>query len=359
MQAFPSAITQRNNILVRVMIMVLPAILLLATVVPTAIAKNEEVAPIVSYTYTITDGDQVVTHTTQATDPAEVLEQAGVVLKSGDTYAADAEKLEISISRIQDITVYYCGEKMLFTSYGETVQDLLERQNLSCDGDYVVSTELSSETYDGMEVMVDCVVLQSQTHTEEIPFETTYCYAPSMEKDQQMVTIKGKPGQLQITTEVLYVNSQETERNVVEEVVIAQPVNEVIVIGTGEKVGSKNEAPAIGDGVIVTPDGQVLTYSKTGQFKATAYTHTDEGCDMTTATGTTVHWGTVAVDPTVIPYGTRMFIVTNDGAYIYGLSTAEDCGGAIKGNRLDLYFPTDAECWQFGVRSATVYFLDE
>ena len=77
-----------------------------------------------------------------------------------------------------------------------------------------------------------------------------------------------------------------------------------------------------------------------------------------TATGTTVRVGTVAVDPTVIPYGTRMFIVTNDGTYIYGIGTAEDCGGAIVGNELDLYFDTDAECWEFGVKGCTVYFLD-
>ena len=71
----------------------------------------------------------------------------------------------------------------------------------------------------------------------------------------------------------------------------------------------------------------------------------------------TVRLGTVAVDPTVIPYGTRMFIVSNDGAYIYGIATAEDCGGGVKGNHIDLYFPTVDECWEYGVRSATVYFL--
>ena len=80
---------------------------------------------------------------------------------------------------------------------------------------------------------------------------------------------------------------------------------------------------------------------------------------MTTATGTTVRVGTVAVDPTVIPYGTRMFIVSNDGNYVYGIGTAEDCGGAIKGNRLDLYYPTDAECFAFGRIGCTVYFLGD
>ena len=54
----------------------------------------------------------------------------------------------------------------------------------------------------------------------------------------------------------------------------------------------------------------------------------------------------------------RQLLVCNDGSYIYGIGTAEDCGGAIKGNRLDLYFPTTAECFKFGIKGCTVYFLD-
>lgn len=354
MQAFPSAVTQRHNVLVRVMIMVLPVVLLLATVIPTAIAKDEAAS---GYTYTIVDGDQVVKYTSAATDPAAVLKQAGIALKSGDTYTTEGNR-KIIISRLQTILVYDRGEQIKVTGYGETVQALLDRMGISYGGENVVSVELTDETYDGMEVWVDCVLQQTQTYTEELPYEVSYCYDPDLERGMEVLMMEGKPGQLQITADVVYVNSMETERNVITETVIEEPVNEVIVVGTGEQTDEMGGAPAIGDGVIVTADGQILTYSKTGQFKATAYTHTDEGCDMTTATGTTVHWGTVAVDPTVIPYGTRMFIVTNDGAYVYGLSTAEDCGGAIKGNRLDLYFPTDPECWAFGVRSATVYFLD-
>ena len=53
-----------------------------------------------------------------------------------------------------------------------------------------------------------------------------------------------------------------------------------------------------------------------------------------------------------------MFIVSNDGAYVYGISVAEDCGGDIKGDRMDLYFPTFDECIQFGRRVCTIYFLD-
>ena len=76
-----------------------------------------------------------------------------------------------------------------------------------------------------------------------------------------------------------------------------------------------------------------------------------------TYTGTAVRVGSVAVDPRYIPYGTRMFIVSDDGCYIYGLSVAEDCGGAIKRDRIDLYFPTYDECIQFGRRNCTIYFL--
>ena len=76
-----------------------------------------------------------------------------------------------------------------------------------------------------------------------------------------------------------------------------------------------------------------------------------------TATGTVVHWGTVAVDPRYIPYGTRMFIMASDGSYVYGIATAEDCGGDIKGDRMDLYMPTYEQCMEFGRRRCTLYFL--
>jgi 3D (Asp-Asp-Asp) domain-containing protein len=140
--------------------------------------------------------------------------------------------------------------------------------------------------------------------------------------------------------------------------VITQPVNEIIAIGTGSaEAEATSGGLIIGDGFIITEDGEVLTYTHTQQARATAYTHTDAGCDFWTATNTHVRIGTVAVDPRYIPYGTRMFIVSNDGAYIYGIATAEDCGGAIKQDRIDLYFPTTAECFQFGRRDCTIYFL--
>ena len=110
----------------------------------------------------------------------------------------------------------------------------------------------------------------------------------------------------------------------------------------------------IGNGLIRLPTGEVLTYSNEITSLATAY------CDKgLTATGTQARVGAIAVDPECIPYGTRMFIVSMDGEYIYGIATAEDCGSKayIYDTRIDLHFDTYQECRQFGARWCKVYFL--
>ena len=53
-----------------------------------------------------------------------------------------------------------------------------------------------------------------------------------------------------------------------------------------------------------------------------------------------------------------MFIITNDGEYVYGIAAAEDAGDSnIVGNRIDIWLPTKAECYQFGYRECTIYIL--
>lgn len=351
MQAITAFIEKRKSLFLRVVAMVLPVIVLFVLLTTTAFAQT---------TYVITDGDHVRVYTTYATNPAEVLDQAGFQLGEDDTYTTQPGDgvSEITVQRSQLIHVNYCGEMHQITSYGETLETLLNREGFNVYGEYTVSAPLHTETYDGMEITIDCVVEMKQTYTVDIPFETTYCYDPTLPEGEEEVLVAGVTGQLLRTANVVYVNSVEKSHTVVEEHVALQPVNQIIKVGTGTHMEVDSNMPAIGDGVIVTSEGEILTYSRSEQFLASAYTHTDEGCNMTTATGTTVRVGTVAVDPTVVPYGTRMFIVTNDGSYIYGIGTAEDCGGAIKGNRLDLYFETDPECWTFGLRGCTVYFLD-
>lgn len=312
-------------------------------------------------TYVITDGDRVVTYTTFATDPAEVLGQAGLTLREYDTYTTEAVggTEAITIRRAQSITIEYHGQTTKTTSFGETAGELLSRLNLDVSGEDVVSHGMDDITYDGMVLRVDRIVTVRETYTTTVPHPVSYCNDASVPAGMEDVLIRGVDGELLRTADVTYVNGVETGRQVLSETLTRAPVTEIIGTGTGEDTGTADPGamPVISDGYITLPTGEVLTYTGTATIRATAYTHTDAGCDFVTATGTTVHRGTVAVDPRYIPYGTRMFIVSNDGAYVYGISVAEDCGGDIKGDRMDLYFPTFDECIQFGRRVCTIYFL--
>lgn len=309
-------------------------------------------------TYVIRDGERVVTYTTFATDPAQVLGQAGLALTEYDTYTTEAVDggEEITICRAQSVTVRYHGEETTVTAFGGTAGELLSRLNLELGGDDVASHAPDTPLEDGMVLSIDRVVTQEECYTVAIPHDTLTCNDAALPQGTQVVLIPGQDGELRRIARVTWVNGVETGRELLEETVLTPSVTEVIALGTGD-TPEKPQVPVIADGYITLPTGEVLTYTDTATIRATAYTHTDAGCDMTTSTGTTVHWGTVAVDPRYIPYGTRMFIVSNDGAYVYGIAVAEDCGGDIKGDRMDLYMPTYEECIQFGRRVCTIYFL--
>lgn len=80
---------------------------------------------------------------------------------------------------------------------------------------------------------------------------------------------------------------------------------------------------------------------------ATAYSG-----DKLTSTGTIPKWGTIAVDPSVIPYGSKVYIPRFNRYF-----TAEDCGGGIKGNRIDIYMTSEAKCISWGVRKIEIQII--
>ena len=350
MQLFVPTLFRRKNRFFAAIAMVLVAACLVGTLSQTAKAEN---------TFVITDGDAVKVHTTTATDPDQVLAEAGFSLAEDDFYttAENDGVSEINVQRLQTITVYNGSEVLTATSYGEPLSELLVRLGITIDETVVVSVPVDTVTYHGMQVRINNLGESTERYTVEIPFETVYCDDPSLALGEEKILVAGVPGQAIRTSVVTYVDGKEESRTTTEETVTLEPVDQVVAVGTGEQVGQVNDKPIIGDGFIVLPTGEVLTYTRTDQFVATAYTHFDSGCDEYTSNGAKVKWGVVAVDPSVIPYGTRMFIVANDGSYVYGLSTAEDCGGAIQNKRLDLYMPTLEEAYAFGVRNCTVYFL--
>ncbi len=345
---------RRRDLVIRLYVSLLSLILclsMMALLTQTAFAR----------TYVITDGDLVVTHTTFATDPAEVLGQAGVALNEHDTYTTSdvAGQETITVSRAQKITIQYHGKTTGTTSAGETVGELLQRLELDVSGEDVVFPGMEDRTYDGMTITVDHIKVRRETYSSTISREVRRYADATLPEGVEETIAEGIDGELLCMADVTYVNGKEIGRTVISETVTRQPETKIIGVGTGEMPVQEEDPdmPIIGDGFIKLPTGEVLTYTRKDTVRATAYTHTDKGCDMITSTGSTVHWGTVAVDPRYIPYGTRMFIMASDGSYIYGIATAEDCGGDIKGDRMDLYMPTYQQCMEFGRRRCTLYFL--
>lgn len=85
------------------------------------------------------------------------------------------------------------------------------------------------------------------------------------------------------------------------------------------------------------------------RLKVKAYAYTGGGY---TATGTKAKYGTLAVDPKIIPYGTKVYIKELDKVF-----TAEDCGGGIKGNKIDIYMNSSSACNKWGVKTITIEIL--
>lgn len=311
-------------------------------------------------TYVISDGQQVTVHTTFATDPITVLNEAGVALDRHDLYTvSDSGKIsEITIQRGQRLYIDLLGNTHEVIAYNESVAQLLARLNIQVPQDALISAPMNAVAADGMIIRIYTTGLGSDTYTSEIPFETVYQETTYLPAGKEVILTKGVNGTKLCIDELELINGKEVYRTRYSEEMTQAPVTQIVAVGIGDGK-PKTGAPLIGDGVIITPEGKVLNFGSVGVFEGTAYMTMPPYTYDTTATGTKVHVGSIAVDPTVIPYGTKMYIVSCDGKIVYGEGTAEDCGPAIKNDRIDVFYHTFAECSIFARRDCYVYFLTD
>lgn len=342
--------------------------------------------------YIITDGDRVTVHRSYSSDPYEVLTEAGIELEEEDTYEtgyADGMN-QITVRRMQMVTVINRGAQSVIGTYGETTGSLLARMGITPGTGDTLSCSSETQTYDGMTIEL----VHTETRIEEedttVPYPVNYYEDPELEPGAEIVLVAGQNGLTHVKSEVTYRNGKEVSRTVVQETVKTKPVTQLVIRGVDRTImeqpadpePAEQAAPAASSGtasgssssgssssggsrydgsaetsgnVIMTSSGESYTYVDVMTCSATAYTC--EGYVGHTYSGTLARVGAIAVDPTVIPLGTKMYVVSNDGQYVYGYCVAEDIGGGIKGNKIDLYFDTYAECWDFGVRMCTVYIL--
>ena len=194
---------------------------------------------------------------------------------------------------------------------------------------------------------------------EPAAYETVRVANPSLPEGTEKVVQEGADGVRTSIYEVVWSGGQEISRQFVEELE-STAVNEVIEYGTGAVAATRAGIASVsknadGSGTLTLTDGTTLNFSGVKSMTATAYTAGHGGADYTTATGTLVEVGTVAVDKSVIPLGTKLYIVAADGSVVYGTAVAADTG--VRGNIVDLYYDTYQQCINFGRRTCNVYIL--
>ena len=273
-------------------------------------------------------------------------------------YVASGSKgYDIRLNAKLDVTIRYDGETLTTVSKKENISALLTRMGITLSPLEMVAVDLSDQ-----ELVL--TVAEDITYYDEVremeTFNTVRVANPELPKGTERVVQEGADGVRTSIYEVVWSNGERISRQFVEEL-DSTAVDQIVEYGTSAAAVEQTDRIASvkknadGSGTLTFESGTTLNFSQAKSMTATAYTAGHGGADYTTATGTFVEVGTVAVDKNVIPLGTRMYIVTNDGI-VYGMSVARDTG--VKGNKVDLYYNTYRECIEFGRRSCTVYILE-
>ena len=225
------------------------------------------------------------------------------------------------------------GKKTTIKSNGRTVQEVLEQQGIKMNPQDVVHPARSATLERDMDIIVTRVMIKRETQEVSLPFATKYVSNPEMPKGFSKKISEGQTGTELQTWEFQYEDGIEVSRTCVSKEVQKKTVDCIIQVGAQSSLSR---------------GGQSFRFSRAYDMLATGYTYTG----YKTASGRTPGPGVAAVDPRVVPLGTRLYI---EG---YGPAVALDTGGLIKGNRIDLFFETQNQALSWGARKTRVYVLE-
>lgn len=275
----------------------------------------------------------------------EFFEEQGINLDDLDLVSPSLDSkiedgMRILINRAYNVNLVIDGKTKKTVKTNEVTAGRLVLELKQDDGtDYILEDKMSSsfELKPDMTLNLRSVKEVFNVEKQSIPFETETVENPELEEGKTQVKTEGTEGVREIKTKTTFVGGKETSSEVVSDEITVQPVNKVIEKGTKKEV-------------VETSGEQEINAKKKIRMRATAYSSQETGSNVT-ASGMKARVGVVAVDTKVIPLGTKLYI---EG---YGYAVAGDTGGAIKGNKIDLYFNTSSECRQFGVKHVDVYVL--
>lgn len=258
---------------------------------------------------------------------------------------SEAVASEMSVTYEQSflVTLTSDGEEKEIWTTSTTVADFLEREDITLGELDRVEPSVEDYINDSMEVNVVRVEKVTDVVEETVDFATVRRNDSSLEQGRERVVQSGQNGQLKKHYEVIYEDGEEVSRELVKEEKVQDSEDRIVAVGT--------KAPAP-----VSSRGSSASSGEWRTFTATAYTAYCTGCSGTTATGLDLrnnpNKNVIAVDPNVIPLGSRVEI-QGMGTFIAG-----DTGGAITGNKIDIFMPNRSDALAFGRRTVQIRILD-
>jgi len=299
---------------------------------------------------TILDGNTVREVKTFKSDIKGVLHDAGIILGPKDEVVPSLNQslkkgMEIKIIRAFPVKIRVDGGELSVMTTKNTVGDVLCEAGIEIGTEDRVEPSLDGATYPYMEIKVTRITYDYVTENQRIYYHLIKKKNDSLEKGITRVIQPGREGVKEVIYRVTYEDGVEVSREVISENIIKEHQDKIVEYGTID--------------TFTTSRGERVRFTKAYNMIATAY---DAGYQSTgktpdhpeygiTYTGMKVRRGVVAVDPKVIPLGTRLYV---EG---YGFAIAADTGSAIKGYRIDLYHDTYEEAMRYGRRKVKVYIL--
>ena len=243
-----------------------------------------------------------------------------------DAPAQDAETTQRYRTPV-NITVKVDGMEMHLMAAPVTVKQVLEAYGIPVGKDDIIEPAMDRQLTEGTEITVKRIVFEETVESEPVPFKVKVEGTDELPAGTEKVVQKGRKGEDKVTYKVTYADGEEIAREEIARERVKKPVTKIIHKSTVGTIKGKE-------------------YSR--KFTVKAYSYTGGG---RTASGLPAAVGRIAVDPSVIPLGTEVYV---EG---YGFATAADTGGNIKGNTIDVYYNSVSQCRQWGCRYITVYIL--
>lgn len=287
---------------------------------------------------------------TQADTVANLLDEADIAADSGDLVtpslgAPVRDGMSIVVRHSIPVRLVLAGETLELDVVGNNVADALVAAGTDPGAGFSVEPALHTPLTAGMTITASDVFLRVVEEPVAVPFATETRNDPALAFGQKQIVKPGVPGKNLKIYQVVVANGIEGARTLKAERVVAAPVDEVVIVGTRKATTVSMRTTVLGKAAAAPKGGSQLLVSATGYAPGT------DGVDFRTATGATAGYGIIAVDPRVIPLGTRLYVPG------YGYGIAADTGGAIKGSKIDLCFNTRAEAIAWGRRAVTITIL--